>query len=107
MDSGLHSGPRDAGRAAACARPELWAVCTMLFDFALDEVGTIRTLLHEELRPSKGVTFKTCRRRYRSFAIHERTGTVARVNRIDGSFCTVFMLSHESKCGLPSNLDNG
>ena len=35
-----------------------------MFDFALDEVGTIRTLLHEELRPSPGVTFKTCRRRY-------------------------------------------
>jgi len=29
VDSALHSGPRDAGRAAACARPELWAVCTI------------------------------------------------------------------------------
>ena len=35
-----------------------------MFDFALDEVGTIRTLLHEELRPSQVVPFKTCRRRY-------------------------------------------
>ena len=36
----------------------------MLFDFALDEVGTIRTLLHEELRPSIAVAFKTGRTRY-------------------------------------------
>ena len=38
----------------------------MLFDFALDEVGTIRTGLHEELRPlaSIVVTFKTGRRGY-------------------------------------------
>ena len=35
-----------------------------MFDFALDEVETIRTLLREELRPSIGVTIKTRRRRY-------------------------------------------
>ena len=34
------------------------------FDFPLDEVGAIRSLLHEELRPSRFVTFKTQRRRY-------------------------------------------
>ena len=32
-------------------------------------------------------------------------GQVARSNRIDGSFCTVFVLSHESKCGV--NCDDG
>ena len=35
-----------------------------LFNFALDEVGTIRTLVREELRPSKVVSFKAERRRY-------------------------------------------
>ena len=34
-----------------------------LFNFALDEVGTIRTLVREELRPSKVVSFKAERRR--------------------------------------------
>ena len=33
----------------------------MLFDFAPDEVGTIRTGLHEELRPSTVVTFNSQR----------------------------------------------
>ena len=36
----------------------------MLFDFGLDEVGTIRTLLREELRPRYSVTFNSRRRRY-------------------------------------------
>ena len=37
---------------------------TKLFIFALDEEETIRPLVREELRPSRGVTIKTGRRRY-------------------------------------------
>ena len=36
---------------------------SVLFDFALDEVGTIRAGLHEELRPGKAVAFNSRRRR--------------------------------------------
>ena len=52
----------------------------MLFDFALDEVevGTIRTLLHEELRPSQVVAFKTRRRGYVSAGSSIKSKTLRR-----------------------------
>jgi len=71
----------------------------MLFDFALHEVGTIRTLLHEALRPSRVVAFKrnytsgSARLRFWQFCLHWQ------------AFCLVLMAAVPPKCWSVSNTD--